>query len=73
MVGAPHGSFNSRVSERFVKKIIHSNNMLKGLLSVFHNIGVSFFILVFPDFGPVEECVLALTEEILPYIRPIRS
>ena len=44
--------------------------MLKGLLSVFHNIEISSFILVFPDFGPAEECVRALTEEILPYIRP---
>ena len=43
-----------------LKKIIHSNNMLKGLLSVFHNIEVSFFIPVFSDFGPAEECVLVL-------------
>ena len=34
--------------------------MLKGLLSVFHNIEVLFYILVFPDFGPAEECVLVL-------------
>ena len=53
-----------------LQKFIHSTNMLKGLLSVFHNIGDSFFILVFPDFGPAEECVRALTEEILPYIWP---
>ena len=57
MVGAPHGSFNSRVSERFVETFIHSSNMLKGLLSVFDDREVSFFILVLPDFDPAEECV----------------
>ena len=43
-----------------LKTSIHSNNMLKGLLSVFRNIEVSFFIIVFPDFGTAEECVLVL-------------
>ena len=61
MVGAPHGSFNSRVSERFVKKFIHSSNMLKGLLSVFDDREVSFFILVLSDFDPAEKCVFVLS------------